>query len=361
MKTTILTFVFVFMMAASTFAVTPQEINDYISCLISTGSDTRTLEQPIFPVDGFCKFLALNIALESQSCAQCLQNTMQNLPSSDPGAYGARDACFAGTGVRYSHQGRSGLLILSKRPLTNVQEVNFNTFLIRHPNIYATVSGVRFAFTQWPTNYLFDEDTSLGPLQSGALQPDLAQDVIQKNAQVVLGDFNSGPDYQPAGYNQLVQNKYVPLLSQPTYCPANHATFPPCGDFNAKPTSIDNIFVMKDTGVCLRTTFAQEQASDHIGVAAACLLKAQPGPSTLGLPFTALTLGTWNTMLQPWQPYEPNVEAVLAKTDLDLLVLQEVWTVEAKDRILAAVNKKYPYSYYGLAAQQAGSCPYTPQ
>ena len=97
-----------------------------------------------------------------------------------------------------------------------------------------------------------------------------------------LGDFNSGPVYQPEGYKLLVNNKYQPLFSQPTYCPAaTHSTFGPCveaGD-GAAPASvqkaIDNIFVLQNGGACLKGTFAEQPVSDHIGLAALCVLRKQ--------------------------------------------------------------------------------------
>jgi hypothetical protein len=285
---------------------------------------------------------------------------MQNLPSGVPGALGAIPACFAGTGVQYSHQGQPGMLILSKRPLKSIQVTSFTTAKIRRVNVYATVSGVRFAFTHWPTNYFFDIDPALGPLTDGALQPDLAQDVIAHGPGVVLGDFNSGPDYQSAGYDLLVSNGYRPLFSQPTYCPQDHASFPPCANVNAKPTSIDNIFLRQNTGLCRKGTFADQPISDHIGLDSVCLLKTQQNPPEDDPGLTVMTMGTWNTMLEPWLSYENQVDAVLAKTNLDLLVLEAVWTPAAKEHILAAVKTKYPHSYYTQAAQQPASCPFTP-
>jgi hypothetical protein len=351
---------FMLMASGAMFGVTNQVAADYISCLVSTGTDTTTLEQPLSPVNGLCQFLGLNVALEQQSCLACLNNTMQTLPAGDPGAFGAVPACFAGAGAKLSHQGQPGLLILSKRPLTSVQDVDFDTYSIRRVNVYATINGVQFAFTHWPTNYFYDTDPELGPLQTGALQPDLAEDVITHNPGVVLGDFNSGPDYQPDGYNLLVNNKYRPLFSQPTYCPPDHAAFPPCGDFDAKPSSIDNIFLKQNTGVCVKGTFGNQPVSDHVGLESVCVLKAQP-QSKHAPSLTIMSMGTWNTMLEPWLPYESQVDAVLAKTNLDVLVLQAVWTPAAKDHILAAVKKKYPYSHYVAPKQQAGQCPFTPE
>jgi hypothetical protein len=260
--------------------VTEQAIDDYVSCLINTGIDTRTVERPIMPINGLCKFIGLNIALDSQTCFACITNMMQNLPSGDP--FGAKNACFAGVGQKLSHQGNVGRLVLSKWPITDIQDVNFDTFLIRRVNTYATIRGVRFVFAHWPANLLYDIDPSLGLLQIGATQADLANDVILHTPRVAIGSFNSGPAYQPDGYNILTQNDYRPLFSQDTQCTAALQDFPPCGDFNdppnetaGSPKAVDNIFLMKNIGACLKAKFAENDASDHIGLAALCILKTQ--------------------------------------------------------------------------------------
>jgi hypothetical protein len=256
--------------------VSEQGVDDYVSCLISTGTDTRTVEQPVSPVDPFCSFLGLNIALEDQPCFECIANTMQNLSAGDPGAFGATTLCGQANGVKYSHQGNVGRLILSKWPISDVEDVPFTTYSIRRVNTYATIRGVRFAFTHWPKNYLAETDPSLGPLQTGALQTELAQDALVHLPGVIMGSFNSGPDYQPEGHNVLTQGNFRPLFTNTqTYCPAQLQDFPPCGDAGAVPASIDNIFLAKNTGACLKTTFANEDQSDHIGLAALCILKTQ--------------------------------------------------------------------------------------
>jgi hypothetical protein len=49
---------------------------------------------------------------------------------------------------------------------------------------------------------------------------------------VLIGDFNSGLDYQPEGYEHLLANGYVDLIqTQPveTWCPPSHVSaFLPC-------------------------------------------------------------------------------------------------------------------------------------
>lgn len=254
--------------------VTNQE--DFISCLLGNGVDTRTLEQPVVPIPFECEQLGLGLALASQPCFACLTNTMQSYPSgADP--FDSIDMCVQDQGVKYSHGGSPGLLILSKKPLTDVTVEESEAFLIRRMNIYATVSGVRFGFAHWPRNFLEDINPALAGLQTGALQDDFAQQMIAENLDVLIGDFNSGPDYQPEAHNLLVENGYHPLFSEPTSCPpATHASFPLCEDGRGLgPRAVDNIYIKERAGVCIWDTFAEKPVSDHVGVAAYCLLQRE--------------------------------------------------------------------------------------
>lgn len=246
---------------------------DYISCLLGNGVDTRTLEQPVVPVPFECEQLGLGLWLASQPCKQCLDNTMQGLSA----PFEAINACGMGQGVNYSHDGQPGLLVLSKRPLKELEFIDYATYGVKRVSLFATVSGVRFHFAHWPVNYAEDISPALAGLQTGALQPQLAQDVISVGPAVVLGTFNSGPDYQPEGYETLRQNGYRPLISEPTYCPdSTHATFPPCQVATLPgPRSIDNIFIKEGAGICRARPFAEQPVSDHIGVAALCILKTR--------------------------------------------------------------------------------------
>jgi endonuclease/exonuclease/phosphatase family metal-dependent hydrolase len=170
--------------------------------------------------------------------------------------------------------------MLSKRPLQDVELVPYATDRIRRVIVYATVAGVRFAFVHLPLNYLAEIDVGFAALQRGPTQGELVQDLIAKRPDVVVGDFNSGPDYQPAGHNLLVANGYNPLFAKPTYCPqSTHASFPPCQVPSGlaasvpRPASIDNIYINTNAGFCLPYTFAIKPVSDHIGVSALCGLR----------------------------------------------------------------------------------------
>jgi hypothetical protein len=250
--------------------------SNYIGCLTAYGVNTQQLVQPEKPVNRDCMYLKVGVMIhnynpQNQIGLACLHNAMQGLPVEQ--ANQALQICGSNSGGRYTHGGRPGLLILSRAPLENLQVVNYDTFETRRVMIYATVSGVRLGFTHFPSNVLTDIDSFLTPLQYGALQPRLAQDAIGVSPDVLVGTFNSGPDYQPEAHNLLVANGYRPLISGPTYCPAaTHGTFFQCQGI-AGPRSIDNIYVKQNSDNCRAETFAQEPVSDHIGIGASCLIR----------------------------------------------------------------------------------------
>lgn len=248
---------------------------DYIECLVLGGHDTRTLEQPTAPIAIDCQGIGLVVALTSSFGFECLINTMQQLGAADD-PQTVTHICEQVDGVRYAHGGRPGLLILSNTPLEDLQTVTYDTFLIRRAVIYATMRGTRFAFTQFPTNIFEDMDPSLAHFLSGPTQTQVAADVISADPDVIVGDFNSGPDYQPAGHDLLVQNGYRPLFSGVTFCPpSTHASFPPCQPPTATfgigtgPRSIDNIYVRSNAPGYVTAHFADNPVSDHIGLWAA--------------------------------------------------------------------------------------------
>jgi endonuclease/exonuclease/phosphatase family metal-dependent hydrolase len=254
--------------------VPDQFVTDYTDCLEANGIDTRQVDQPTLPIPFGCQQLALNLAFTDPGSLECINSTMEQLsPGGNPAD--ALYRCAFGNGVRYSHGGRSGLLILSKSPIENLELIPYDTFLIHRAVIYATIGTTRYAFTQFPKNYLEDMDGLLGPFQYGALQPQLAQDVIGRDPDVIAGDFNSSPDYQPAAHNLFVENGYRPLFSNvTTFCPAStHSSFQPCQPPTGPiavpgPRLLDNIYV-RDSAALYRTgVFAERPASDHIGLVA---------------------------------------------------------------------------------------------
>ena len=161
-------------------------MTDYTDCLEANGIDTRQLDQPTLPIPFDCMAVGLNLALADAGSYECIHSTLEQFsPGVNPRV--ALDRCAIARGVRYSHGGRPGLLLLSKSPIENLELIPYNTFLIHRAVIYATIENTRYAFTQFPKNYLDDIDVLLGPFQYGALQPQLAQDVIGRDPDVIVG------------------------------------------------------------------------------------------------------------------------------------------------------------------------------
>ncbi|WP_344742111.1 Ig-like domain-containing protein [Microlunatus spumicola] len=250
------------------------EQENYLNCLIGRGADTQTVVQPVPPVDPTCAFLGVNVAFLSQPAFETLQATMQILPKGQ-GALQAIPLAAAGNGVKYSSGGLPGQLVLSRYPLTDVTTVDFETYLIRRVNLYATVAGVRIAFVDWPNNAIADIDAGLGPLQTGALQPETAQDLLEHTGgaagvDVAVGTFNTGAQYQPEAYQLLLNNGYTPVTASdlPTYCPPSHAGLDTC---QGEPTRDVDHVLTSPTGRCSAPgTFATTPISRHIGLSAVC-------------------------------------------------------------------------------------------
>lgn len=227
-----------------------------------------------------------NVAFLSQPALETLQATMQTLPNGRA-ALQAIDLGLAGNGVKYSTGGLPGQLVLSRYPLTDVTTTDFTTYLTRRVNLYATIAGVRMAFVDWPYNVFADIDPGLAPLQTGELQPDTAQDLIDHSGRtgpdpvdgvdVAVGTFSSSPSYQPEGYQQLVDNGFTAVTDPDlvTSCPASHAAFGSCA---GQPSLAVDHILSSPTGRC-RTpdTFATTPVSRHIGLSAVC---AQTGTPT---------------------------------------------------------------------------------
>lgn len=260
-----------------------QTIQDYVNSVVSDGVDPRELEQPSVAVSTRSQYLAVNLALISQPCLGALVNSLQELPpGADPSS--VIDRSYAGTAPAWAHGGSPGQLILSDQPITNTKVTPFDTYQIRRVNAYATVGGIRIGFAAWPADTLEDFNPDLAPLQTGDLQPELSEDAVQQQPDVLLGSLNSGPDYQSTGYDILNQRSFVPAFSQPTYCPAaTHGSVAQCvlryQESRTVPASIavDNIFA--NTSAHCRTpgTFATTTpASDHIGLSAVCALNSTP-------------------------------------------------------------------------------------
>lgn len=280
-------------------SVSRTEQENFINCLIGRGIDTQTAVQPLTPIDPACEFLGLNVEFLSQTGFQALVATMQILPSGQA-ALQAIDLAAAANGVKYSSGGLPGQLVLSRYPLTDVRTTDFDTYLIRRVNLYATVAGVRIAFVDWANNVIADIDPGLGPLQVGALQPKTAQELLDRTADtgvdVVVGSLNSGAQYQPEGYQLLLDNGYTPVTASdlPTYCPPSHAGLDTCRD---EPTRDVDHILTSTTGRCTTPgTFATSPISRHIGLSAVC---AKVGTPTAKADGYRLDQGTTLTVAAP--------------------------------------------------------------
>lgn len=140
--------------------------------------------------------------------------------------------CMTQSGPRYAFGGSVGQLILSKMPFENVNVVEFpsygnetcslNLSGFRRANIYATIGGLRYAFVHFPHDILLAAGlTDVMPPLPGdlqvalwsliAFQPALAAELIASEPDIILGDFNSGPHYQPDAVGLLLSAGFVDL------------------------------------------------------------------------------------------------------------------------------------------------------
>jgi hypothetical protein len=249
---------------------------NYVGCLIAYGVNTQQLLQPATAVPNDCLYLRVGVMIHNynpanQIGAACLDNAMETLPLDQ--AFNSIGICGSGSGVKHTHGGRPGLLILSRYPLSNIVDVPFETVRERRISTHATIAGIRFGFGHFATNTLRDIDPYLAPLQYGNLQIDETNDVIYAGVDIFVGTSNSGPDYQPEAHNLFVSSGFRALFSEPTYCPdATHSAFSQCV-INPGPRSVDNIYIRSTRNATCRTDkFAQEPISDHIGIVATCLI-----------------------------------------------------------------------------------------
>ena len=259
---------------------------EYIQCNIQNGINTASLIRPYPNPQPFaCSVAALDIQLwggdpENQQCLACLINSMQNLPYNQTAPFDAIPICKGIGGLfdpplplggpRFTLDGVNGILILSKFPITEVSETDFNSWLINRKNIYATIRKTRFAFVHFGNDAIADLGFP-GVETYGDIQIDHANDIIAHSPDVVIGDFNSGPDYQPEGYDTLINAGYRDLVQpQPfaTFCPPSHKDWIQCINDGNVPKAIDHILVKQDAPATFTGTFADGVISLHIGVSA---------------------------------------------------------------------------------------------
>ncbi len=262
------------------------KIQTFLGCAAMYQIDPRQLIQPINkPLPFICQMAGMNIALHNYNnanfiCLACVINVAQNTPASasfEQLVERVIGLCAMGVGDKYSYLGLNGQLILSKFPIRNVEETLFNGWLANRINIYATIRGVKMAFGHFAYNVIEEFDPSAAFLMYGDTQPQQALDMLAHRPDVIVGDLNTGPDYQSAGYNLLINGGYKSAftVAQPqTYCAPSHANFPLCSNGNGgsfAPQSIDHILIRNCS--CIRASNPQlfndlPFMSDHIGVKA---------------------------------------------------------------------------------------------
>ena len=247
-------------------------VQNYVGCLIAYGVNTQQLYQPAgAPMPTDCQYLRIGIAIHNYNPANalavaCLENAMQELPPAN--AFDAVGICGASQGKKYAYNGSPGILILSRTPMTNIQEVPFEDFGVKRVNTHVTIQGLRLGIGSFQANWLLDIDPYLAPLQYGNSSVDQSNDMINAGVEVVVGTVNSGPDYQSEAHLNLL-NHFAAQFALPTYCTPALSNLPQCV---GKPQrSIDNIYIRNGIGSCKTDVFEQAPISDHIGIVASCL------------------------------------------------------------------------------------------
>ena len=250
---------------------------EFLNCLIRTGTNPREIIQPSNGrIADECFTFGVQMVLLNPAnttdgflCLACIINSAQKYV---PGQFGVSEIiaqCNAGKGPLYAYGGESGHLILSKCPLEDVQEEPAYAWLSNRVNIYATFQGVTIGFGHFAYNFIEDINPLYASLMFGQTQVQQATQMILRDPDLIVGDLNTGSNYQPAGYNLLMQHYDTTFSTETdTYCPSNRGSFKMC--IGAAPQAIDHILVRKCSGVQyeLAKLFNTKLISDHVGVKA---------------------------------------------------------------------------------------------
>lgn len=249
----------------------------FVGCLVGTGVNLTQLIQPYDgPINPLCNLAGIQVALHNGDssnfqCLSCIINSLQN--SVDPFS-----TCAVGAGDAYSYKGANGILIMSKFKIRNVVESRFNSWLANRVNIHATIKGINFSVGHFAYNVLAEVNPLYAPYMFGDTQPTQAVDMLRKESDVLIGDFNSGIgnntvlEYQPEAYLLLVGGGYTSTFTNVTATYCSNSSFKMCKDFYGNPyppQAIDHVLVKK----CVRIRFSEAETfntyplmSDHIGV-----------------------------------------------------------------------------------------------
>ena len=196
------------------------------------------------------------LMLIDQQCNACLLNTGGENGGNPQQTY---NTCVAQQGPRYAYGGSVGQLILSKHPINDVEVVEFPSYLQRRANIYATINGLRYGFASYPTDILADAGLSaFVPALPGVLQTVLAQEMLDSDAEVLLGNFSSGTQYQPTAYDNLLASFQDPAPGVLTHCTQAmiDAVDPRCfyqtpsGPVFLPSTDVDHVLTRDDSEGC---------------------------------------------------------------------------------------------------------------
>ena len=179
--------------------------------------------------------------------------------------------CFTGQGYPYTYGGSSGLLVLSKTPIKNANFTARPSFLLRRGLLEMCVKGLYIVESHYPFEY------PLPLLQE--LQTDFSRHILKTRPNIVLGDLNTGKNYQPAGYELLKSYGYKSINPDlATYCITNSSIAGSCNTETELRQKIDHI--MYDNEINCNslewqrrtqyeiTTFGSRAptVSDHIGI-----------------------------------------------------------------------------------------------
>jgi hypothetical protein len=254
----------------------------FVQCLVGNGVPLNQIIQPLAgPVPPSCLAIGLVLGIHNGDnnnfeCLACLINEYMETDPTSPGyPWNVVQTCGANQGAKFGYRGINGQLILSRFPIENVTETFFNGWVANRVNIYATIRGTKFAFGHFAYNFIEDYYPPFSFLMYGDTQPQQAADMLAQSPRpdIIMGDLNTGPDYQPDGYNILISNGYNNTNPNQTYTYCSNSGFQMCQPTPSfPPQTIDHILLRGDARQFKSSnpgTFnTQPLMSDHIGVRA---------------------------------------------------------------------------------------------
>eukprot|EP01121_Diplochlamys_sp_Union-15-3_P010432 TRINITY_DN2927_c0_g1_i2.p1 TRINITY_DN2927_c0_g1~~TRINITY_DN2927_c0_g1_i2.p1 ORF type:complete len:355 (-),score=38.10 TRINITY_DN2927_c0_g1_i2:49-1113(-) len=200
-------------------------------------------------------------AKNDEQCIACLQN---EIPFS--GFDLALELCSTNQGDKYYNGGDTGIVVLAKHPIKNPYVTYFESYLRQTVVLTFNVRRVMYATSHFP----FDI-TGVPGIPTQALQPSILAFMRNTGADVLLGDFNSGPNYQSQAYNETVSEGWIDVnYGVPTFCTVDNYDPSLCSPSTAA-QMIDHIFLSPERhwNSYKYFTFGRKLGlSDHIGIRA---------------------------------------------------------------------------------------------